>query len=287
MTKPTFRRLMAVLSLGLAAVAVTTVAHATHSWGGYHWARTTPQFTLKLGNNMTTADWRAHLAQTSSDWNSGNSAVLTAIVAGTSNKRCSMVAGTTQVCNGTYGNNGWLGLASINITGGTHITQGSAKLNDTYFNTSTYNNPNERKHVVCQEVAHTFGLDHQSTDGSSQNSCMDYFSNTGANATSTLSTKPNQHDFDELNLIYAHIDSTTTVAMIAAQVAAFSQGPAAAVRDISDDPQSWGQLVRQSPNGRSSHYERENGDGSRNVTHVYWTLEVAERCVSCDHRFQR
>ena len=116
---------------------------------------------------------------------------------------------------------------------------------------------------------------------------MDYFSNTGANATSALSTKPNPHDFDELNFIYAHLDSTTTVAMIAAQVAAFSQGPAAAGRDISDDPQSWGQLVRQSPNGRSSHYERENGDGSRNVTHVYWTLEVAERCVSCDHRFQR
>jgi hypothetical protein len=32
--------------------------------------------------------------------------------------------GTTQVCNGKYGNNGWLGLASISITGGTHITQG-------------------------------------------------------------------------------------------------------------------------------------------------------------------
>ncbi len=287
MTKQNFRRLMAALSLGVAAVAVTTVVHATHSWGGYHWARTTPQFTLKLGNNMTTADWRAHLTQTSSDWNSGNSAVLTAIVSGTSNKRCSMVAGTTQVCNGTYGNNGWLGLASINITGGTHITQGSAKMNDTYFNTATYNNPNERLHVVCQEVAHTFGLDHQSTNGSSQNSCMDYFSNTGVNATSTLSTKPNQHDFDQLTLIYAHLDSTTTVAMIAAQVAAFSQGPAAAGRDITDDPQSWGQLVRQSPNGRSSHYERENGDGSRNVTHVFWTLEVAARCVSCDHRFQR
>lgn len=229
MTKQTLRSLTGALSLGVAAVAVTTVAHATHSWGGYHWARTTPQFTLKLGNNMTTADWRAHLTQTSSDWNSGNSAVLTAIVSGTSNKRCSMVAGTTQVCNGTYGNNGWLGLASINITGGTHITQGSAKMNDTYFNTATYNNPNERLHVVCQEVAHTFGLDHQSTDGSSQNSCMDYFSNTGVNATSTLSTKPNAHDFDQLNLIYAHLDSTTTVAMIAAQVAAFSQGPAAAL----------------------------------------------------------
>ena len=292
MTKKTLRRLMAALSLGVAAAAVTTVAHATHSWGGYHWARTTPQFTLKLGNNVT-ASWQTYLSNASSDWNSPaifgatSTPLLTAIVAGTSNKRCSMVAGTTQVCNGTYGSNGWLGLASINITGGVHITQGSAKMNDTYFNGATYNNPNEKLHVMCQEVAHTFGLDHQSTDGSSQNSCMDYFSNTGANATSALSTKPNPHDFDELNFIYAHLDSTTTVAMIAAQVAAFSQGPAAAGRDISDDPQSWGQLVRQSSNGRSSHYERENGDGSRNVTHVYWTLEVAERCVSCDHRFQR
>ena len=48
-----------------------------------------------------------------------------------------MVSGTTQVCNSSYGNNGWLGLASINLTGGTHITQGSAKMNDTYFNTAT------------------------------------------------------------------------------------------------------------------------------------------------------
>ena len=286
MTKMTFRSSYAIAA-GLVVAGLSTAALATHSWAGYHWARTTAQFTLKLGNNMTTTDWRSHLMQTSSDWNSGNSSVLTAVVSGTSNKRCSMVAGTTQVCNGSYGNNGWLGLASINITGGTHITQGSAKMNDTYFNTATYNNPNEREHVVCQEVAHTFGLDHQSTDGSSQNSCMDYFSNTGANAGSTLSTKPNQHDFDELNIIYAHLDSTTTVHSVAAEVAAMSQGPAAANRDVSDDPQSWGQLVRQSANGRSSHYERENGDGSKNVTHVFWTLEAATRCPSCDHRYDR
>lgn len=287
MNKSKHRSSLAAIAAGVAIAGVSTVALATHSWGGYHWARTTPQFTLKLGNNMTTADWRGHLTTTSQDWNSGNSAVLTAVVAGTSNKRCSMVAGTTQVCNGTYGNNGWLGLASINVTGGTHITQGSAKMNDTYFNTATYNNPNERLHVVCQEVAHTFGLDHQSTDGSSQNSCMDYFSNTGANATSTLSTKPNQHDFDELNLIYSHLDSSSTVQMLAAEVAAMGQGQGAANRDITDDPQSWGQLMRQSADGRSSYYERDNGDGSKNVTHVYWTLEVAARCPSCDHRHHR
>ena len=177
---------------------------------------------------------RSHLTQTSSDWNSGNSTVLTAIVGGTSSKRCSMVLGTTQVCNGTYGNNGWLGLASINISGD-HITQDTAKMNGTYFNTSTYNNPNEREHVMCQEVAYTFGLDHQSTDGSSQNSCMYYFSNTGANAGSTLSTKPNAHDFDPLNTIYAHLDSSTTVVAVAAQAQA-TQGRANV--DIGDDPAS-------------------------------------------------
>jgi len=287
MAKKTLQRLAATVSVGLLFAAISTATQATHSWGGYHWARSTSQFTLKLGDNMTTANWKAHLAQTSSDWNSGNSAVITAIVGGTSNKRCSMLAGTTQVCNGTYGNNGWLGLASINITGGTHITQGSAKMNDTYFNTATYNNPNEKLHVVCQEVAHTFGLDHQSTDGSSQNSCMDYFSNTGANATSTLSTKPNTHDFQQLGSIYAHLDSTTTIAQITAEVAAMHVGPSAANRDISDDPNSWGQLMRQSSNGRSSTYERENGDGSKNVTHVFWTLEAAARCPSCDHRYDR
>jgi hypothetical protein len=275
-------RSAALYGVALAFLAASATSLATHSWGGYHWARTTPQFTLKLGDHLTSADWRGHLAQTSSDWNSGNSAVLTAIVAGQSKnaRRCSMVAGTTQVCNDRYGRNGWLGLASINITGGTHITQGSAKMNDTYFDTATYNNPNERQHVMCQEVAHTFGLDHQSEDGSSQNSCMDYFSNTGANAGSTLSTKPNAHDFEELNIIYKHLDSTTTVAAMAALAAS-------SVSDVTDDPNSWGHRIRQSANGRSSTYERLNGDGSKTLTHVYWTIEAASNCPSCDHRYDR
>ncbi len=277
-------RTFQIAGLALLGAAAAMTAWATHSSAGYHWARPTPQFTLKVGNNMS-ATWRPHLTQASSDWNSpgtfgaSSTPLLTALVNGTSNKRCSMVQGTVQVCNGRYGNNGWLGLASINITGGVHITQGSAKMNDTYFDTSTYNNPNERLHVVCQEVAHTFGLDHQSTDGSSQNSCMDYFSNTGANAGSTLSTRPNKHDFDQLNIIYSHLDSTTTVASAVADAA--SQGV-----DIGDDASSWGQMVRQSASGRSSVYERYNANGSKTVTHVFWTEEKAANCRACDHRYE-
>ena len=130
---------------------------------------------------------------------------------------------------------------------------------------------------MCQEVAHTFGLDHQSTDGSSLNTCMDYFSNTGANAGSTLSTKPNAHDFQELNTIYQHTDSTTTVAARTAT--------AASTGEDTDDPNNWGQLKSQSPNGRSSTYERLHPDGSKTLTHVFWTEEAAFRCPGCDHRY--
>lgn len=280
---------LATLLSGALMTALPGISLADHSWGSYHWARTANPFTLKLGDNLTTADWKLRLAKTSQDWNSGlgnpeQVVLYTAIVTGTARKRCTMVLGTAQVCNGTYGNNGWLGLASIYITGGIHITKGSAKVNDTYFNTSTYNNPNERQHVMCQEVAHTFGLDHQSTDGSSQDTCMDYFSNTGSNAGSTLSTAPNQHDFDELNIIYAHLDSSTTVAAATAEALA-AQGYAEV--DVSDDPRSWGHLVSQSPNGRSSTYERYNKDGSVTRTHVFWTIEAATKCPSCDHRYDR
>jgi hypothetical protein len=279
------RRSPIILSFLIAAVIIfgAFAVFADHSWGGYHWARTTPEFTLQLGNNLTRADWQGHLSQASMDWNSGNTPILTAVVAGQSNRNCRMVAGTTQVCNAAYGQNGWLGLATINITGGTHITQGSAKMNDTYFSNNYakgyYNNPNERQHVMCQEIAHTFGLDHQSEDGSSLNTCMDYFSNTGANATSTKSTKPNAHDFEELELIYAHVDSTTTVAARTTLAAGQVDGEI--------NPNNWGHLKSQSRNGRSSTYERPNQDGSITLTHVFWTEEAAERCPSCDHRYDR
>ncbi len=62
---------------------------------------------------------------------------------------------------------------------------------------------------MCQEVGHTLGLDHQDTSGISLDTCMDYYRNTSD--TDTLSTSPNQHDYDELLAIYSHLDTSTTV----------------------------------------------------------------------------
>ena len=121
-------------------------------------------------------------------------------------RNCAPNTGQVEVCNATYGNNGWLGIAQIWLAKGNtgHITQGTVRVNDFYFNLAKYNTLDEREHVMCQEVGHTLGLDHQSTDGSSQHTCMDY-------SQDPTSTSPNQHDYDELGIIYNHLDTTTTI----------------------------------------------------------------------------
>ncbi|MEK7148651.1 MAG: hypothetical protein AAB770_01910 [Patescibacteria group bacterium] len=259
-----------IVGLGSASVAL-----ASHSWGGYHWGRTTTPFALTLGDNVTST-WDSYLATTSNAWSQSN-VLDTTVVVGTAlrhkatKKDCSPVAGTVQVCNKAYGNNGWLGLAQI-WTSGSHITQGVAKMNDTYFNTAKYNNPNEKLHVMCQEVGHTFGLGHTSEDGSSQNTCMDYFSNTGANATSTLSTLPNQHDYDQLAAIYAHVDSSNSFSTASASNRGAS---AAAQSDEFTNASEWGRAIGQDAHGRNNEFEKDLGHGNKKITHVFWVEEHA------------
>ena len=181
-------------------------AEANHSWGGYHWARTSNPFNLALGNNVT-SQWTTALNTAATDWST--STVLDAtVVAGTSTnpKRCSPPNGRVEVCNAKYGNNGWLGVAGIYLSSG-HITAGYVKLNDTYFSTARYNTPAWRALVTCQEIGHTLGLDHQDENFSNANldTCMDYTNNPESNQ------HPNQHDYDELVAIYNHFDGGTTV----------------------------------------------------------------------------
>ena len=65
-----FQRALTVILLGFAIATLPSLTHASHSWAGYHWARTANPFTLKLGDNLTSSDWKSKLAQASQDWNS-------------------------------------------------------------------------------------------------------------------------------------------------------------------------------------------------------------------------
>jgi hypothetical protein len=204
------RRISIFAGVALLAAVATSSALASHSWNGYHWARTANPFTIKLGDNVGGL-WDGMLVTASSDWTKANP-LDTAIMPGTTRpKSCRPRSGRVEVCTASYGNTGWLGVAQIWITGGVHITQGTVKNNDYYFGNSSYqyNNTAEMQHVICQEIGHTLGLDHQDETGRSLNTCMDYYHNTSA--ADTKSTHPNQHDYDELGIIYSHLDSTTTV----------------------------------------------------------------------------
>lgn len=254
------RRFVA-FSVALSAFAVFAgTATATHSWGTYHWARTANPFTIKVIDSNSAA-WDAYLNVTIADWNSSN--VLDVVrEPGTEDRRCKAAAGKVRSCNGKYGQNGWLGLAQIWLSGG-HISQGTAKMNDTYFSLSQYNSPTKRQHVICQEIGHSWGLGHQSESGADLNTCMDY--------SSLLDNPhPNAHDYDQLNTIYAaHIDSTTTIATGLA-----GSGSAKPVRVERSD--------RIADSVITEHYR----DGSQRITHVFWALETrghaAERAVARD-----
>ncbi len=246
------RRLLAVPAVALAISVFALPAEGHHSWGGYHWGRSGP-FRIELGNNLSRF-WQPYLGTSASDWS--KSSVLDAVVAPgrTTRARCGPTVGRVEVCNNAYGQNQWLGIAQVWVSG-SHITQSVVKMNDTYFNMARYNNRAWRNHVMCHEVGHTFGLGHQDESGLGLGTCLDYaYDPTG-------SQHPNAHDYTELEALYAHNDSSTTVG---------ASAPAAA-RAAADQYREWGRAIRhERRSGRPIHFERRL-DGAKAVfTFVVW-----------------
>lgn len=258
-------RKLLMFSVVLVLGASASAASANHSWGGYHWARTANPLALKLGDNVSSA-WDIYLRNASADWSTAT-VLDTSVVAGLSNpKNCKAVPGRVEVCNSKYGNNGWLGIAQIWISGD-HITQAVTKMNDTYFSRAYYNTPAWRQFVICQEIGHTFGLDHQDENFSNLNlgTCMDYTSDPDGSLLGQLSNEhPNQHDYDELALIYDHLDSTNTASSTVAS--------SNAAADLSD-PSAWGKAIRESSDKKTSVFERDFGKGEKAFTFVTWVQE--------------
>jgi hypothetical protein len=258
-----FRLLLVVVMLALAAFPSASVS-ANHSWNNYHWARTSNPFTIKLGDNVSGA-WDNMLRTASTDWSKSNVLDTTVVAGGTTAKRCQPTSGRVEVCNYDYGGQQWLGVAQIWLSGG-HIVQGTVKNNDHWFGNSTYryNNTAEMQHVICQEIGHTFGLGHTSEDGSSQNTCMDYYHNTSNS--DTTSTHPNQHDYDQLASIYSHLDGTTTIGSSATNLPRELAGEFG-------EPNAWGKLISSTKDGGASTYVRDFGGGNMIVTFVIWANE--------------
>jgi hypothetical protein len=255
MTQLSRQKMMLVASATMMVTLYVSSPSASHSWNGYHWARSSSRLALDLGDNLS-SNWDSYLDTASTDWT--KSTVLnTTVVAGESTrKNCRPADMKIEICNDAYGYNQWLGIAQISVSG-KHITSGSVRVNDSYFNTAKYNSPAWRQLVMCQEVGHIFGLDHQDEnfDNKPLGTCMDYSNDPAPNQ------HPNQHDYDELVSIYKHLDSTSTASALTPQ--------GAPGRGL-DAPSEWGQLMKSSRGGRTQVFERDLGNGRKVVTFVTW-----------------
>jgi hypothetical protein len=257
------RRSFAVSAILLAILAFQASPSANHRWRRFHWARTANPFTVDLGDNLSDL-WPTYLMSASTDWTKSDVLNTVVVNGGTSVSQCSPTSGRVEVCNAEYGSTGWLGVAQIWITGGSHIVQGTVKVNDTYFNTAQYNSDAWRQFVMCQEVGHTFGLDHQDENFNNVNlgTCMDYTSDPDGSLQSQSSNlHPNAHDYEELDIIYSHLDSFSTVG--AAATATGRMPPL-------NDPSEWGRLVKVAHGGKTQIFERDFGHGQIVVTFVIW-----------------
>lgn len=245
-----------VLIFALAAFPVSV--DASHSWGNYHWARSSNPVTITVIDSMTTS-WDDNLDIALSDWNSSSVLNLVKESGSTTSRtrrQCRPVAGKVRACNSTYGNNGWLGLAQI-WASGSHITQGTAKMNDTYLASSSYSETN-RQHVICQEIGHDWGLGHQDESGADLNTCMDY-----SNALDN--PHPNAHDYAQLETIYSHLDSGLALAPESIDAA-----PPGFVNADVHAVENWGAKVSESADGRTALYVRDFGNGFQIFTFVFW-----------------
>ncbi len=172
---------------------------------------------------------------------------------------CRPTLGRVEVCNGVYGENQkWVGIAQIWIYADGHIAQGTVRNNDSYLNNPDKqperSTPAYRRYVMCQEVGHTFGLDHQDEDRTNANlgTCMDYTQDPDGSIEGQLSNEhPNRHDYQELSAIYKHLDDVDT---------AGATGEALGGSFTPSEPRR----------GRVSRYESRLADGGRLVTWVIW-----------------
>ncbi len=249
------KKFWAAATVAALAAGATSVALASHSWNNYHWARTTSSFTLKVTDSVTSV-WQSSFDTSLNLWSQSNSLNLTVSAVDESSrarKQCRAITGEIRVCNAAYGQNGWLGLASINLDSSGHISRGTAKMNDSYDSSF---DAAERNHVMCQEIGHVFGLGHTSEDGSSQQTCMDYSSD-------PASQWPNSHDYQMLTQIYQHLDSYNSYNTSAA-FAAPTQGSAAGAMN---DNVPMGLLVHKGE--RYEIWVAAHADGSYWVHHVW------------------
>jgi hypothetical protein len=263
-------RALVLMAIAAALLVVASPALANHAWGSYHWERASNPVNLTI-YDCVDSRWDSFLNEAISDWNHSSVINLTkGSGCPTTTRKCSAPAGEIVVCNDTYGNSGWLGIAGISVSG-SHITSGYTKLNDTYYCSGcSYDTPEWRDMVTCQEIGHDLGLGHQDENfnNANLNTCMDYTNLPASN------DAPNNHDYNQLSDIYSHLDGGSGGGGGGCKGKNCAQAPPA-MNDIElDGLGQFGPMVYMSSNGHQTRHELDFGNGFKRITHVTWAVSL-------------
>ncbi len=168
------------LALGAGALLAMGLM-AFHLWSGYHW----PTGSLSPAGKDRTRSVLYDVTAGVQEWQALGTPIQPTEAGGKADI-------TVKEASSTI----WLGLARIFIDGEGHISKGEVLLNTRALATF---GPAAADHVLCQEIGHVLGLDHNRT---TVISCMNDQAPLGS------ATSPDAHDAETLNFIYAHLDGS-------------------------------------------------------------------------------
>jgi hypothetical protein len=184
--------LTALLALLLAAPLLTAAAASDVNGSGKFWPFHKTPVTISFGDNLSPS-WEGYFQTALTQWNKSDVVRAKSSRGATNPAQCDKKDGTVQVCDSDYGTStGWLGLTTLDFNGD-KITAATIKINDSFFKQQQYDDPVAKRHTMCHEMGHAFGLDHVST-----RSCM----NDSDQAIFTNDT-PINRDFKTLDQIYS------------------------------------------------------------------------------------
>lgn len=138
---------------------------------------------LTLVNSLS-ADWQEEFEVAVADWSMSDALTLDVVVepvddAWDNDKKCKRQDDKMVVCNGNFGDTGWVGINENEVMGG-RIISSVAKMNEYYLNKADFDH---RRFTMCHEIGHGFGLPHTDENpyNKNLNDCLDYTDNPSSN----------------------------------------------------------------------------------------------------------